>query len=211
MRIFVFLVLLAGILRGDEVDTAPLQAWLKKQVGIKSLQADFIQERKLAALKQPVSTPGSMIMVKGGSMRWNLGKPAKTTAISDGETIQLIDIEKKRARSMPADSSRAKAFTLLGSSSLNGGLDGFTEAFELIESRVTNGIYQLTTRPRDRSLRSEVSWVFFDIDPKDAQLRALEVQLDDKSRIRTIFTKTRFNQAVPEDAFDFDLSGYKVR
>jgi outer membrane lipoprotein-sorting protein len=211
MRLLLFLIPLFGLAHADQVDTRPLEAWLGRQGDIKTLQADFVQERKLAALKNPVSTPGTMTLVKGGSMRWNLGNPVKTTAISDGTTIQLIDIEKKLARSMSADSSRAKAFTLLGDSALNGGLNGFKEVFELVEAKMTDGIYQLTTRPRDRSLRKQLEWVFFDIDPKQRQLRALEVQLEDKSRIRTIFTRTRFNEAIPKGTFEFDLSGYKVR
>ena len=211
MRLLPIIVALACTVLHAEVDTGPIEAWLARQAGIKTLQADFIQERKLAALKKPVSTPGTMTMVKGGSMRWDLGKPTKTTAISDGTTIQLIDLEKKRARSMDADSSRARAFTLLGDSALNGGIEGFKKVFELIEAKETSGIYQVTARPRDRSLRKQIPWVFFDIDPKRKELRALEVQLEDKSRIRTIFTKTRFNQAVPKDRFTFDLSGYQVR
>lgn len=211
MRTLLGFLLLLSLAHSAEVDTAPLRDWLIRQTNIKTLQADFIQERKLAALKNPVSTPGTMTLVKGGSMRWDLGKPTKTTAISDGTTIQLIDLEKKRARTMDADSSRAKAFTLLGDSALNGGMDGFQKVFELVEAKVTSGIYQLTTRPRDRSLRKQMPWVFFDIDPTKKELRALEVQLEDKSRIRTIFTKTRFNEPLPKAAFEFDLSDYKVR
>lgn len=211
MRILLGFLFLLSSVHSAEVDTAPLSAWLSRQADIKTLQADFIQERKLAALKNPVSTPGSMTLVKGGSMRWDLGKPTKTTAISDGTTIQLIDLEKKRARSMDADSSRAKAFTLLGDSALNGGMDGFQKVFELVEAKMTSGIYQLTTRPKDRALRQQIPWVFFDIDPNKKELRALEVQLDDKSRIRTIFTKTRFNEPVAKEHFVFDLTGYSVR
>lgn len=210
MRLLHLLFLTFGLAHAAEIDTAPLQSWLKAQSGIKTLQTDFIQERKLAALKNPVSTPGTMFLRKGGSMRWNLGKPVKTTALSDGKTIHLIDLEKKRARALPVDSSRARAFTLLGDSALNGGLNGFRNVFELVEAKMTQGIYQLTTRPKDRSLRKQMPWVFFDIDPGLNQLRALEVQLEDKSRIRTIFTKARINQAIPKGTFEFDLSGYKV-
>jgi len=208
--LLIFIALLHGSLRA-EVDTKPIESWLTRQAGIKTLQADFIQERKLAALKNPVTTPGRMTLVKGGKMRWDLGEPTKTTTISDGTTILLIDLEEKRARSMDAKSSRAKAFNLLGDSALNEGIDGFTKAFELIEAKMTNGIYQVTTQPKDRSLRKQIPWVFFDIDPAKKQLRALEVQLDDKSRIRTIFTKTRFNEKVPSKHFEFDLTGYTVR
>ncbi|MCH7228818.1 hypothetical protein, partial [Haloferula sp. A504] len=95
--------------------------------------------------------------------------------------------------------------------SMQGGLDGFLEVFEPVESRVVNGIYQLTTRPKPREMRNKVGWVFFDIDPAKNELRALEIRLDDKSRIKTIFSNTRYNPEIPDDRFRFDLTGYKVR
>ena len=194
-----------------EVDTAPLEAWLNRQAGIRTLEADFTQERKLPALKNPVTTPGTLAMTRDGKLRWDLGQPAKTIAVSDGEKVTLVDVEKKQARSIDADSPRARSFTLLSGDSINGGLDSFRKSFELVESRVTQGIYQLTTRPKDRNMRGKVSWVFFDIDPSKNELRALEIQLDDKSRIRTIFRNSRFNREIPAARFTVDLSGYEVR
>lgn len=204
-----FLLLLAVTARA-EVDTGPLKAWLEGQKSVKTLDAEFTQERTLAALKKPVSTPGRLTLAKPGKLRWDLGDPPKTIAVSDGETMTLVDVEKKRARRLDADSSRARSFSLLGDDALNGGLEGFTQAFELVESRVTNGIYQLTTRPKDRRMRDQIGYVFFDIDPSTNQLRALEIRLDDKSRIRTVFRNTRINPKVPDSRFQVDLTGYKV-
>ncbi len=204
-----FLLLLAVTARA-EVDTGPLKAWLEGQKSVKTLDAEFTQERTLAALKKPVSTPGRLTLAKPGKLRWDLGNPPKTIAVSDGETMTLVDVEKKRARRLDADSSRARSFSLLGDDALNGGLEGFTQAFELVESRVTNGIYQLTTRPKDRRMRDQIGYVFFDIDPSTNQLRALEIRLDDKSRIRTVFRNTRINPKVPDSRFQVDLTGYKV-
>ena len=209
MRLLVFLLL--SIVARAEVDTAPLRAWLEAQKNVDSLEADFIQERTLPALKKPVTTPGKLTLSKPGKLRWDLGSPPKTVAVSDGKTITLVDVEKKRARRLDADSSRARSFTLLGDDALSGGLEGFSKVFELVESRVTRGIYQLTTRPKDRQMRDKVGYVYFDIDTSTNRLRALEMRLDDKSRIKTIFSKTRFNSKVPSSAFQFDLSGYTVR
>jgi len=205
-----FLLLLAGIARAD-LDTAPLEAWLSRQTDVKSLEAEFTQERKLPALKNPVTTEGILSMARPGKLRWELGKPAKTIAVSNGATMTLVDVAKKRARTLPADSAKARQFTLLADGALRGDLEGFRATFELVESRMTHGIYQLTTKPRERSLREHVSWVFLDIDPKKNELRALEFQLEDKSRIRTIFTRTRINAELPADRFTVDLEGFTVR
>lgn len=211
MRLIACLLAALTIIASAELDTAPLEAWLAKQGSVTSLEADFIQERTLPALRKPVSTPGTFSMQKPGKMRWELGKPAKTLAVSDGTTMTLIDVDKKRARQISADSARAKPFTLLADGALNGDLEGFKKTFDLVESRVTDGIYQLTARPRDRSLRDKVQWVFLDIDPKTQLLRAMEIRLDDKSRIRTIFSNSKINPKLPADRFTADLTGYKVQ
>lgn len=207
----ILLFALTPLLHAEVENTAPLEAWLERQASIETLQADFTQERRLPALKEPVSTPGSLTLVSDGSLRWTLGQPPKTVAISDGETVRLIDIAEQEARELSADSARAKPFTLLGDKALNGGLEGFREIFELVEVRMSRGIYQLTTRPRKGAMRRRVPWVFFDIDPEKRELRALEVELEDDTRIRTVFRNTRFNEEIPASRFEFDLSGYEIR
>lgn len=205
------LALLLSLPLHAETDTAPLEAWLKRQSEIRTLEADFIQQRTLPALKKPVESPGKLWMGENGRLRWELGTPPKTIAVSDGSELTFVDVAKQRAKVMDADSSEARSFTMLSGDSMNRGLDGFLEVFEPVESRVVNGIYQLTTRPKPRQMRSKVGWVYFDIDPGRNELRALEIRLDDKSRIKTIFRNTRFNRAIPADRFQLDLSGYQVR
>ena len=211
MRLLACLLIALNPVSAAELDTAPLEAWLAKQGNVQSLEADFVQERTLPALRNPVTTPGSFSMQRPGKMRWELGKPVKTLAVSDGTTMTLVDVDKKRARQIPSDSDRAKPFTLLADGALNGNLEDFKKTFELVESRVTNGIYQLTARPRERKLRGKVQWVFLDIDPKTDLLRAMEIRLDDKSSIRTIFSNSRINPSIPADRFTTDLTGYKVQ
>lgn len=186
------------------LDTAPLKAWLEQQKNVKTLHAEFTQERTLPALKKPITTPGTLHLHHDGRMRWNLGDPTQTIAISDGENVQLIDLKKQRQRSISADSPQARPFTLLSSDAFSSGLEGFLKQFKLIESRTTNGIYQLTTQPQDAALRRHIPWVFFDIDLNDHSLRALEIQLKDKSRIRTIFTKVTLNSQIPDHIFLYD-------
>lgn len=209
MRLLLALLLILPL--RAEPDTAPLAAWLARHGELRALTADFVQQRTLPALKKPVETPGTLAMTRDGKLRWELGAPAKTVAVSDGDTIILADVEKKRARRMDADDPQARSFTMLSGDAMKGGLEGFLEAFEPVESRVVNGIYQLTTRPKDRRMRGKVGWVYFDIDVSTHQLRALEIRLDDKSRIKTIFSNTRLNPPIPEERFRFDLAGYLVR
>ncbi len=211
MRLLPLLAFLSLTLaaRAEQLDTRPLEIWLGKQKTLRSLDADFVQERKLPALKKPVSTSGRMRMLRPGKLLWELGDPVQTLAVSDGTTMTLVDVAKKQGRRIDAASARARQFTLLSDEAFRD-LAGFQQTFELIESRVSQGIYQLTVRPRERRMRSQVPWLFLDIDTRTHELRALEIELEDKSRIKTVFTKTRLNAPVDEALFSPDLSGYRL-
>lgn len=209
MRVLLALLVLLSPLQA-ELDLKPLERWIAAQKGLRSLDADFVQERKLPSLKKPITTPGRMRMVRPGKLRWELGDPVKTLAVSDGTTVTLLDLAKKRGKRIGADSPEARQFTLLSDGSFRD-LAGFQQAFELVESRISDGIYQLTVRPKDQAMRKHVAWMFLDIDPRTQELRALALELDDKTRIRTVFSKAKFNAKVDPAIFAPDTAGFLMR
>ncbi|QJE94690.1 LolA family protein [Luteolibacter luteus] len=204
------LVLLSLIsLAHAELDSKPLETWINKQKDLQSLDARFVQERKLPSLKKPVATPGRMRMQRPGKLCWELGEPVKTMAVSDGQTMTLLDVSKKRGKRIDAESTEARQFTLLSDNAFRD-LAGFQQTFELIESRVTDGSYQLTVKPKDKTLRRQVPWMYLEIDTKDYQLRSLELELEDKSRIRTVFSNAKINAKIDPAIFTPDTSGYRM-
>jgi outer membrane lipoprotein carrier protein len=209
MRALLVLLSLISLARA-ELDVKPLEAWIARQKDLKSLEADFVQERKLPSLKKPVSTPGKLRMERPGKLLWELGQPVKTMAVSDGSTMTLVDVAKKRGKRIDADAAEARQFTLLSHEAFRD-LASFQAAFELVESRVTGGIYQLTVRPKDKQMRKHVSWMFLDIDLKTHELRALDLEMEDKSRIRTVFSKAKINPKIDPAVFKPDLGGYQMR
>lgn len=205
------LVLLSLVsLAAAEPDLKPLEKWIGRQKSMRSLDADFVQERKLPSLKKPVSTPGRMRMVRPGKLRWELGNPVKTLAVSDGKTMTLLDVARKRGKTIDAGSAEARQFTLLSDEAFRD-LAGFRQAFELVESRMSGPIYQLTVRPKDKGMRKRVPWLFLDIDTRSHELRALDLELDDKSRIRTVFSNTKVNAKVDPALFTADTAGYLMK
>jgi outer membrane lipoprotein carrier protein len=200
MPIFRSICFLVATLAPAHADVAVLEAWLVRQRSIRSLEVAFVQERRLPALKHPVSTPGKLSFEKPNRIRWQLGEPVQTLAVSDGTTLTLVEDAGKSVRHVPADSPRAARFSTLTGNSF-GNAEAFHEAFAVVESRVSLGIHQFTLQPKDRRTRAEVPWVFLDIDPVRTELRALEMELRDKSRIRTVFGEARFNLEFPAAHF----------
>lgn len=206
-RTLASLTLLTSFTRADQT---VLDAWLKRQSAIQSLEVSFTQERKLPSLKDPVTTPGKLSFAKPGKVRWELGDPPATIAISDGSQFTLIDMASRTARRVAVDSPQAARFSMLTGKGFQTPED-FQQVFEIIESRVDHGIHQFTLKPRDRRIRGQVPWVFLSIDPANHELRAMEMELQDKSRIRTLFAKPGFNRKLPPATFAADLAGFTVK
>jgi len=191
-------------------DNTALETWLKRQSTIETMEVAFVQERKLPSLKQPVSTPGKLAFAKPGRVRWQLGDPLATLVLSDGAAITMIDYGAKSARRIPADSPQAARFGMLTGHGFQS-VENFHAMFEVAAHRVESGIHQYTLRPKERKTRAEVPWVFLDIDPAGHDLRAMELEARDGSRIRTVFQKPRLNVSLPAAMFEADLSGMTVK
>lgn len=205
-----FLLPLLALAASALADNAPLDAWLKRQPSINTLDVDFIQERKLPALKNPTTTPGRLSFSKPHKVRWQLGNPFQTLAVSDGVTLTLIDAASKTARRTAVDSPQAVRFSLLSGKAFQSPAE-FYQAFEVVEARAISGFHQYAVKARDRRTRSQIPWIFLDIDPDKNELRVLEFELQDKSRLRTVFQKPKFNVKLDDSLFTPDLSGYAVK
>lgn len=207
---FLLPILTLLVTTASRADNFPLEAWLKRQTSISTLDCEFTQERKLPALKNPTTTPGRLCFSKPDKVRWQLGKPFETLAISDGTTLTLIDAAGKTARRTRVDSPQAVRFSLMSGKAFDSP-EVFYQAFEVIDSRVDSGIFQYTLKPKDRRIRGQIPWIFLDIDPTKNELRALEMELQDKSRLRTIFHHPVFNSKLDDALFKPDLTGYEVK
>mgnify|MGYP000459230995 CR=1 FL=1 len=209
MRLLLTLVSLVSLTR-LHANQAPLEAWLTRQASIRTLDSSFTQERRLPALKNPITTAGRLSFSKPNQVRWQLGEPAQTLAISDGKILTLIETGTKTARQTAADSPQAARFSLLSGKAFQS-LETFNNAFEVVESRSLGSTHQYTVKAKDRRTRAQIPWIFLEIDSVKNELRALEIELQDKSRLRTVFHQPRYNLKLEDSLFQPDLAGYQVK
>jgi outer membrane lipoprotein-sorting protein len=206
-RFLLLSLILSSILRADP---AVLNAWLKRQSSIQTLETRFTQERKLPSLKQPVSTPGRLAFSKPGQVRWQLGEPAATLVVVNGKDVKLVDYNNQTLRNVSGDSPQAARYSMLSGNGFQS-REQFDSMFEITAHRVESGIHQYTLKPKERRMRSQVPWVFLDIDPAKLELRAMEMELKDKSRIRTVFHDPKINTKLSPTLFTVDPTGLKVK
>ena len=187
-----------------------LERWLAKQSSINSLDVEFTQERKLPALKQATTTRGKLVFSKPDKVRWQLGDPIQSLVVSTGQEMTFINTSEKVARRTDIDSPQASHFSLLTGKSF-ASTANFHASFRMVETRQSNGIYQFTIQSNDRKMRTQIPWIFISIDPAQNELRALEIELKDKSRVKTTFGTARVNLPIDPKLFTPDLTGYKLK
>src|SRR5690606_15736278 len=99
----------------------PLDQWLQKQEGARSLQADFTQTRKLKTFNKPLISEGKLTFMAPEYFRWEIQKPAPSIAIFGPEKVTVLYPNLDRAEVMEmSDISKTK----------------WADTFELIKSGV---------------------------------------------------------------------------
>lgn len=74
-----------------------LRATRSKIEGLASLKAQFVQEKRLAMLAEPVISKGEFLYKKGGKFIWHYLPPDESLTICDGEAVWLYFPALRRA------------------------------------------------------------------------------------------------------------------
>jgi outer membrane lipoprotein-sorting protein len=200
---------LAAAVANDE----PVRQWIGKARGLKSVTAEFRQERYLRALNRPLVTPGRLWYRADGALRWQLGEPPKTIALrrGPGAEVTVIEPAARTVRVFATDAAGVKsgAVALLDA--------GFPESYEAFDKRFRldglerddAGAWRVETGLRDNSLSVAVQRMVFVVDPSTFHLRALEVWFRDGSRIVSHFTDLKENAPVPDAVFEEATDGFR--
>lgn len=195
-----------------------MRQWVEAGVKVKSLEIDFVQERRLRSLRQPLTKPGKIWFQRPGSFRWQIGDPPAIIAVSKpGGDLAVIESKEKRFRVWTADELAAEAasgkghgFAMAGSS-FPASLESFERQFEIVSARETAeaGVWDLHLDLRDRKAGIFVKEIVFTIQPADGALRKFDVIMRDGSVQTTRITSVKKNGAIPPGVFAPDVSGYE--
>lgn len=198
-----------------ELDLAPVRQWVDHQSKVRSVRADFIQERQLRSLKKPLRHPGRLYFQSPGSFRWELGKPVQTLVLQepDADLLVLRPTRKEGLRydrEQMAEQGGARAVAMLDAG-FPRTWEGFQANFSISQVEQADGLYRFTGSLNDRRASVAVRKVQFTVAKEGWQLRSFYLRFRDGSSITTTFTDVKENAAVDAKKFHVDLTGYKMK
>lgn len=215
---FAIALLVSGAERlkaAEPVDLTPVKQWIARSGKIKSLIAEFRQERQLRTVKKPLESTGRVWIQVGGAFRWQVGDPPRVVAVlGPGGDFTLLNESKKTAelissQSLENDSSgQSLAFLKAG---FPGSLEEFQKKFEVREIAAEGEWDRVELKPAGGGGSLAVLKMLLYLHHDRHTLGSIHVYLRDGSRISTTFTAIQENPEIPASRFTVDLTGYEVK
>ena len=197
----------------DTLDLAPLKKWIARQGEVRTVQADFTQTRSFRALKDPLTSPGHIYFRAPKSFRWEVGDPAKTVVLRQGDVAYLIQPTKKRAQRFDAAElgrpGGANSLPMINFP-LAKDFEDFDRQFAVRSINVEGTDCRVELLPRDVQSQRFLDSLKLDFDTATGYLIAFEVRTHDGSMMRNDFSNVRFNGKLDPHLFEYDLTGYDV-
>jgi len=219
MKLFQKLFLVLGIfsalqsVRADETNSV-LDSWFAAQKNVQTWSADFTQTRALKTLTQPLISKGHISFAAPDDFRWELGQPAQTIALRQGDEMFVIYPRLKRAERYPMGANAPQQWRNT-MSLLEAGFPRdrkeFDSQFEILSLMETNDAWQLALQPKSAFARRMMPELRIGLATNDFSLASTELIFVDGSRMRNDFTNAILNPAMDENLFKWSPpADYKV-
>jgi len=185
---------------------AVLDAWFAAQTNLQTWSADFVQTRALKALTRPLVTTGHVWFAVPDRFHWELGRPARTIALGEGDSMFVIYPLLRRAERYPMGETAPKQWRDL-MSLLQAGLPRNRAEFESqfrVRSLVgTNGHWRLALQPRSAAARQLMPELRVTLATNNLSLAGTELVFMDGSRMRSDYTNAVLNAPLDKKLFDW--------
>jgi outer membrane lipoprotein carrier protein len=205
---------LAAVLLFSLDASAVLDAWFAAQKDLRSWSADFVQTRTLKTLTQPLTASGRLWFEAPTDFRWELGRPAQTIALRNGDNLYVVYPALKRAEhySMGAEAPREWRDSM---SLLNAGFprnrQEFESQFRVLSIAESNSLWHLALEPKSKFARQMMPELRIALTTNDFALASTEMVFVDGSAMRNDFTNAIANPTLDTNVFRWvPPSDYKV-
>ncbi|MFM8715662.1 MAG: LolA family protein [Spartobacteria bacterium] len=207
-HLLLFIVWLALPVRAEVTD-AILRDWIAKQSSIRSLRADFLQTRRLPALRIPLKKAGTVWFGADGRFRWQVGNPVEMLVVKSPNEFLVIEPKKSLARRLSASSPASRVFQELPVP-FAVSLEEFSRRFEVLSLENNAGRIDLLLRPKDPRLAEGMKSLRICFEASSGAVSHFEMAFRDGSEVSTEFTLIERNPKLAPELFQPDLSGFKI-
>ena len=201
----------------DAKARALVKQWIEQGAKTKSLEIDFVQERRLRALRVPLTKPGKIWFQRPESFRWQIGEPPVMIAVrQSGGELRVLDTKEKTLQvwtaaelALEAGNGKGHGFAMAGSS-FPVSIETFEQMFEIDGAKETSttGVWDVRLDLRDRQAGVFVKEIIFTIVPADGSLRKFDIIMRDGSVTTTRVVSAKRNANIPSFVFKPNESGY---
>ena len=201
----------------DPQAQAIVRQWIEAGARVKSLEVDFVQERKLKALRMPLTKEGKIWFQRHESFRWQINEPPTLIAVrKSGGDMRVADTKEKTVRiwtasELAAEGADGKGHGIaMAGAGFPSSLEAFEKTFEIQSAKETSipGVWDVRLDLRDRKAGIFVVEVVFTIQPGDGSLKQFAIFMRDGSIMTTRVLAAKKNSAIPASVFEVDTTGY---
>jgi len=199
----------------DEVkQPSPVSKWIEHQSSVSSVEASFVQERHLKALKRPVINNGKLWFKSPGLFRWQIGTPLESIAINRSGELLLLRPQKKTGEFVPKTSIETRGSNsgmLFFDLGFPRNYEEFTKKFTVTGVLLENDSYFITVKVNDIRTSLALRKIVFQVNSSNFSTQAIVMRFRDSSSVTTRFSEVRENIKLEGSLFEFDLTGYKMK
>ncbi len=196
LPVFVSIVLFSLFL-STSAKTAADQFSDKAPVSLQSIQADFVQEKHLKILTQPLISTGTFTFQRPQSLRWEYKRPIRSILLMhDGKLQKFVEREGR----LVADEGMQFGSMQIVLTEISNWLDGrFTENTMFTIARPATDLIKLT--PKNQELAGVISSIELTLADEQGNLNEITIYEGPDSYTRMRFSKRILNQDIPVTVF----------
>ncbi len=182
-----------------DVDLSPtLRAADERLAAVHSLRASFEQEKRIALLKRPLTSRGTVSM-QNGKVLWQTESPRPSSMLVDDGEIRMYDPEAGRVEVYRVE----ERFSDMAASPVPR-LDVLAKSFE-IEEVEEPGALVLRLAPRTDLLRDQLAEATLSLDAELGYVKEIEIVDQDGDRTTIRFTHVEVNPELDPGALTLDV------
>lgn len=184
---------------------ATLAKWFAAQTNIQTWSADFTQTRTLKAFDGPLTSTGHVWFAAPSRFHWETREPVTNIAVRTGDKLLVIAPRLKRVEEYSLGDKEAgqwKDTLALLDAGFPRSRAEVESRFDIIGQVTTNGVLELTLRPKAQSAREFMPQIKIAFDTTTFELRATELHFADGSTMRNTFTNAVLNPKIDEALFN---------